>query len=183
MAGGRGPRAAGGRPLPRSLLGSARPGCAAALALAYLQAAGGRGEGAAPPSLPPPPGSPPGSPPGPRSVLRLQATAAGTARAQGEAWPAGRSEEGAEPPGAAQNPLSSPRPPPRPSLGPPPPPGRGREGLGKVTRPAASSASVPGGSSSKSKDVRSRTSFWGGEAGDLEGGQKGRGGSVRGAGG
>lgn len=110
---GPGARTAGCRRAPPapSLPG---PGGPAALALTYLQAAGGRGEGAAPPSLPPPPGCPPGSPPGPRSVLRLQPTAAGTARAQGEAGPAGRSEESAGPPGAAQNPLSYPRPaPPR----------------------------------------------------------------------
>lgn len=63
--------------------------------------------------------------------------------------------------------------PPLPSPGPPPPPGRGRGGLGQVTRPAASSASVPGGGS-ESKDVRSRTWFWGGENGDLEGGGGGQ---------
>lgn len=77
-----------------------------------------RGPGArANPAVPPPPGSPSG----PRSVLRLQATAAGTARAQGEAGPAGCSEEGAGPPGAAQNPLSSPRPRPAPPRGRPRP--------------------------------------------------------------
>lgn len=51
-----------------------------------------------------------GSPPGPRLGPAAAAeTAAGTARAQAEAGPAGCSEEGAGP-GAAQNPLSSPRP-------------------------------------------------------------------------
>ena len=88
-------------------------------------------------------------------------TAAGTARARGEAGPARRSEEGAGPLGAAQNPLSFPPPPPRPSSKPPLPPGWERGWLGKITRPAAFSASVPGGGSRESKDERSRTSSWG----------------------
>lgn len=50
-----------------------------------------------------------GSPPGPRLGPAAAAeTAAGTARARGEAGPSGCSGEGAGP-GAAQNPLSSPR--------------------------------------------------------------------------
>lgn len=55
-----------------------------------------------------------------------------------------------------------------------PAPWPGTRGARKVTRPAASSASVPGGGR-ESKDVRSRTSFWGGEAGRGEqGGREGR---------
>ena len=70
-----------------------------------------------------------GSPLGPRLGPAAAAeTAAGTARARGEAGPARRSEEGAGPPGAAQNPLSFPPPPPRPSSKPTPAPGMGTRG-------------------------------------------------------
>ena len=52
-------------------------------------------------------------------------------------------------------------PPPRPSSRLPPPSDWERGGLGKITGPAAFSASVPGGGSRKSKDERSRTASWG----------------------
>lgn len=60
-----------------------------------------------------------------------------------------------------KTPFLSPPPPPRPSSSLPPPSGWERGGLGKITGPAAFSASVPGGGSRESKDERSRTASWG----------------------
>lgn len=115
-----------------------------------------------------------------RALLRVHARSCGCRRLRRElrGRTRGRARRmfgrGRRAAGRRTKPPFFPPPPPRPSPGPPPPPGRGRGGLGKVTRPAASSASAPGGGR-ESKDVRSRTSFWGGEAGHGE--QGGRAGS------